>query len=135
MKKLARKLAKNGTVRVGFLESATYPDGTPVAQIAAIQNFGAPAAGIPARPFFSNMVNRDAGGWGTDMKKALEAADYDVPRALAFMGERIAGKLREEIVATVDPKLAAQTVRRKGFDKPLVDTGHLLASVDYEVEE
>lgn len=157
---LARKLGKGGTVRVGFLENATYPDGTSVAMVAAINNYGAPAAGIPPRPFFTNMVNREAGGWGVDMAKALKATGDDVPKALALMGERIAGKLREAIVDTNDPpnspvtNLLKQRFPQGGqtFDdvlqaradvaagaqapagKPLVQSGVMLAAVDYEVE-
>jgi hypothetical protein len=131
--KLAKKVARKGHVRVGFLEGATYPDGAPVAEIAAIQNFGAPAAGIPPRPFFSNMVNREAGGWGVKMAQVLKRAEYDGEKALALMGQGIAGQLRQSIVDTNDPPLKPETARRKGFDKPLVDTGHMLASVDSEV--
>src|SRR5690348_3551284 len=35
-------------VRVGFLEGATYPDGTPLAKIAAVQEFGGTIE-MPAR--------------------------------------------------------------------------------------
>jgi hypothetical protein len=132
--KLAEKVAHKGRVKVGFLEGATYPDGTPVAMVAAIQNFGAPAAGIPARPFFSSMVNREAGGWGVKMSQVLKRTDYDGEKALNLFGEGVAGQLRQSIVDTNDPKLADSTIRRKGFDKPLVDTGHMLASIGVEVE-
>jgi hypothetical protein len=30
--------------------------------------------------------------------------------------------------------LKPATIRRKGFAKPLVDTGHMLNSIDHEVE-
>ncbi|MBS0959784.1 hypothetical protein [Acetobacter thailandicus] len=45
---LKRKLGDKTHVNVGFLEGATYPDGTPVAYIAAIQEFGGKAE-IPER--------------------------------------------------------------------------------------
>ena len=41
LEKIATKLKKSGTLRVGFLEDASYPNGTPVAYIASIQEFGA----------------------------------------------------------------------------------------------
>lgn len=37
---------KASSVDVGFLEGATEPDGTSIPMIAAIQEFGAPKAGI-----------------------------------------------------------------------------------------
>ena len=132
---IARKMGRGEIgLRVGFLEGATYPDGTSVATVAAVQNFGAPAKGIPPRPFFSDMVKDKSPRWSEQFAKALKAADYDVERALSLMGEGIAGQLREAIQQLTDPPLAAATVARKGFAKPLVDTGHMLASVGYEVK-
>lgn len=39
--KIAENVAKSSGVSVGFLADATYPDGTSVAMIAAVQEFGA----------------------------------------------------------------------------------------------
>lgn len=162
---LAKQVTNPATLRVGFLENATYPDGTSVAEVAAIQNFGAPGRGIPPRPFFSNMVARESPAWGAKLGRILEQNDWDAEKALALMGEGIAGQLRQYIVETNAPPLSAITLmlrkmRQDNPDlvvtgatvgeaaariragesyggvstKPLVDTGNLLASVDYEVE-
>ena len=69
---MARKLSRADTVRVGFLEGSTYPDGTPTALVAAVQNFGAPARGIPPRPFFSNMITKYGPGWGDQLGLGLQ---------------------------------------------------------------
>lgn len=130
---IARRLGDGGTVRVGFLEGATYPDGTPVAMVAAIQDFGAPRAGIPPRPFFRNMVAAKSPSWPAAVEANLKKTSYDVDKTLALVGEGIAGQLRQSIVDTNEPPLAPSTIRAKGSSKPLVDTGHMLASVDYEV--
>ena len=121
-------------VRVGCLSEATYPDGTPVAMIAAIQDFGAPAAGIPPRPFFRNMIAKKSPEWPKAIRDLLKANQYDALRTLQQSGEAIAGQLRQSIVDTNDPPLAPATIRRKGFSKPLVDTGHMLNSVNYQVK-
>jgi hypothetical protein len=164
--KLSKKVKRGATMRVGFLENATYPDGTPVAEVAAIQNFGAPVAGIPPRPFFSTMVNREAGGWGVKLSRILEHAEYDSILALNLLGEGIAGQLRQAIVDMNDPALSPVTLllRERFSDhdsitfadvqkarediaagvkpnvtatqaKPLVWTGHMLASIGVEVTE
>ncbi len=122
-------------LRVGFLEGATYPDGKPVAMIAAIQNFGAPRAGIPPRPFFSNMVKDKAPAWGATLIAALKANNFESTAAMRMMGEHIAGQLRQSIKDTNEPPLKPATIRRKGFDKPLVHTGHMLQSVDFELKD
>lgn len=137
-KKLAQivKLMKRpGLLRVGFLENAKYPNGTSVALVAAIQNYGAPRARIPPRPFFSNMIARKGPEWPGAIGGLLVANGYDASLTLRQTGEAVAGQLRQSLIDTNDPPLAASTIRRKGFDKPLVDTGHMLNSIDFEVAE
>lgn len=153
---------KSALVRVGFLEDATYPDGTKVATVAAISNYGAPAAGIPPRPFFTNMVRDQSPTWAERFERVLQSTGFDAELALERMGEGIAGQLREAIVALNDPAnspvtdllkqrfptgegvtfadvqqaradVAAGVTAPKG--KPLVWSGHLLGSVDSEVED
>lgn len=161
---IARKLSNGATVRVGFLEKATYPDGTPVAAVAAIQEFGAPRAGIPPRPFFRNMIADKSGEWPEGVKGALQAANYDSEKALGIVGAAIAGQLRQSIVDTNTPPLSPVTLmlrkmRSEGItitkgslkiarerlasgesvggvaSKPLVDTGFMLGSIDFEVKK
>jgi hypothetical protein len=131
---IAKRAGKAKTLDVGFMSGATYPDGTPVAMVAAIQNYGAPAAGIPARPFFSNMVREKSPGWGESLGEVLKDNDYDSDAALKAMGLGIEDQLQQAIRDTNSPALAEATVDRKGFNKPLIDTGHLLNSVQSAVD-
>ena len=130
---LSNTVAKKATLRVGFLENAKYPDGTPVAMIAAIQDFGAPKVNIPPRPFFRNMIRTKQKEWGPGIAALLRTNNWDAERALNLTGQAIAGQLRQSIQDTNSPPLQPATIARKGFAKPLVDTGHMLNSVDYEV--
>lgn len=120
-------------VKVGFLERATYPDGKQVAMIAAINEFGAPGASIPPRPFFRNMIAAKSGEWPRAISGLLVANEYDAERTLGQVGEAVAGQLRQSIIDTNEPPNAPSTIRRKGHAKPLVDTGHMLQSVSYEI--
>lgn len=131
---MGRGVTNAQTVQVGFLEGATYPDGTPVAMIAAIQNWGAPSVGIPPRPFFTDMIAKRSPEWADAIGKLLVANQYDAARTLDMIGEAVAGQLRKQIQDTNAPPLAASTIRRKGHAKPLVDTGQMLNSVDYKVQ-
>jgi len=134
LKELAGKLgAKKREVRVGFFENAKYPDGTSVATIAAIQNFGAPSRGIPPRPFFSNMVAAKSPGWPDSFVRIMKANEYDLDLSLNLLGGGIAGQLRQSIKDTNSPPLSPVTVRKKGFAKPLIDTAVMFQSVDFEV--
>lgn len=160
LKQIRDKIRSGSEVRVGFLENATYPDGTKVATVAAINNFGAPEAGIPARPFFSQMIAKESPEWGNKFADVLVATNYDAETSLAMMGDGIAGQLRQSIVETDSPPNSPVTnllkqrfptrdgmefedvlqARRDvaagataGAGKPLSWSGHMLASVDREV--
>lgn len=129
------KVSRPAGLRVGFLENATYPDGKPVAMIGMIQEFGAASIGIPPRPFFRNAVAKYGPEWTPAFGKLLVANGYDVAKTMDQMGHAIAGQIRQSIIDTNEPPLAPSTIARKGHSKPLVDTGHMLNSVDHEVVE
>lgn len=130
---LARRLGNGGTVRVGYLEGATTPEGVSVPLYAVIQNFGAPALGVPARPFFTNMVEEKNEGWGDSLIGILKANNYDVGLSLEKLGEHIKGQLQQSIRDTNDPPLAPATIARKGFAKPLIDKGFMFNDIGVEV--
>jgi hypothetical protein len=133
LRDIVRMLGHRNGVRVGFLEGATYPDGKPVAMIAAIQEYGAPRANIPSRPFFRNMIAAKSPEWPKAIAKLLRDNRYDARVALEITGQAIAGQLRQSIIDTNDPPLSPITIRRKGFSKPLIDTGVMINSIDSEV--
>jgi hypothetical protein len=147
--RLREKLQGIGRQITNAIADSTYPDGTPVAMVAAIQDFGAPAAGIPPRPFFRNMIRAKKGEWPGAIRTLLKDNGYDALRTLQQTGETVAGQLRRSIIETNDPPLKASTLRARGVApgmkynpskpatfgaKPLIDTGNLLNSVSYEVK-
>ena len=121
-------------VSVGFLEGSTYPDGTPVPMIAAIQEFGAPNKRIPPRPFFRNMVAEKSGEWPKAVAGLLKSNGYDAAVTLAQVGEAVKVQLERSIASFNSVPLAPSTVAAKGNAKQLVDTGVMLASVAYKVD-
>ena len=156
------RASKRDIVNIGFLENATYPTGVSpkslrqqyadrkkkglkgaipaarggqtVASVAAANEFGVPAHGQPPRPFFRAMIASKSPAWGKRFAVVLKATNYNADQALRLMGEGIAAQLKKSILETNSPPLAESTVKRKGFDKPLVDTGHMLNSIGYEVK-
>lgn len=134
---VARKLKEivdkmgGDTLKVGFLEGATYPDGTPVASVAFWNEFG--TKNQPPRPFFRTMVAEKSPAWPAQMGQLAKSTGYDGPRVLALMGEQIEGDLKESINKFTDPPLAPSTIKAKGFDKPLIDTSHMVNSTGNEV--
>lgn len=113
---IAQKMG-GGKVKIGFLEGATYPDGTPVAAVAAWNEFGHegnfPA---PPRPFFRTMIAKESPGWPAKMADLAKATNYNGSLVLKIMGEDIAGALKQSIIETNDPPLSQTTlVLRKRF--------------------
>lgn len=101
LKRLAAGATSASEVRVGFLEGATYPDGTPLATVAFWNEFGTKSA--PPRPFFRTMVATQSPKWGPMIATLLKANDGDAKIALEQMGEEIKGELKDSIVNTNSP--------------------------------
>jgi len=107
--KLAKSVEKR-ELKVGFLSGATYPDGTSVAMVAAIQEFGAPAAGIPPRPFMRTTVAQHSRDWGRVLAAAMRATGGDASAAWNMLGEHVAGQVREAIAGLQSPPLSQVTL-------------------------
>lgn len=122
-------------VRVGFLEGSTCGKNNDASspEIAFILEHGAPAANIPPRPFFRNMIERRRGTWGSTLKHFMKANDNNARKALMGTGLIIAEQLQLEITEFTDPGNAPSTIASKGFDKPLEDSKNMKRSVEAEV--
>jgi hypothetical protein len=134
LRELAHLISRPATLRVGFLENAKYPDGTSVAMVAALNDFG--THNSPPRPFFRDMVAEKKSEWPKAIAGLLATNGMDPIKTLEQTGTAIGGQLRESIVNAESrgyPPLKPSTIRRKGFAKLLVDTGHMLNSIDHEV--
>lgn len=135
---IAKNIKKAASVHVGFLEGATYPGGMPVAAIAAIQEFGAPKAGIPPRPFFRTMIEAKSVEWPKAIAGLLKANDYDARKTLDIAGEAIEGQLRESIIDVNEPALSPVTLmlrKMRSEDQSLVVTGTTVAEARKRVAD
>lgn len=122
--------------QIGFPSGINYEDGTSVAYVAAIQEFGAPAVGIPPRPFMQPTVKEKKDTWVKTIEKSLpkvalgEMSAFDV---LDLVGIQAAADIQTKISSIYTPPNAPATIRAKGSAKPLIDTGLMLASVQNAV--
>jgi hypothetical protein len=118
------EIARNmggGVLEVGFLEDATYPDGTPVA--AAMWWLEVGHGGhfpAPPRPFFKPMIARESPSWPATMAHLAKVTNYNGPRVLALMGEEIDGSLKEALTHLDAPALSPTTLalRAKFWTNP-----------------
>lgn len=133
--------------KVGWFASAKYEDGTSVAYVAAIQEFGVPEKNIPPRMGLRSMTEAEKAHWAqigeSSMKRVLKGS-MTFDDALELIGAVAEGDIRKQIASVDSPSLAEATILariRKTADgkvtitltKPLVDTGLMLASVTHNV--
>lgn len=126
-------------VKVGFIDGATYTDGTPIAEVAAINEYGDPANHIPPRPFFRVAIGEHEDEWKDSIAKGLRAG-FPVEQVLEGVGAVIANDVYLAIKAVDTPPLADFTLekrRERGNDsiKPLQDTREMITNVKYEVSD
>jgi len=148
LKALVERIGKlsKASVRVGVLEdkgaesksaSDESQSAKTVIEVATIHEFGAPAAGIPARSFLRGTVDEQMAEIRADQHKiavAVISGKLDLRRGLDQLGARIAAKIQQRIARGIQPPLLPRTIARKGSSKPLVDTGQLRSSISWEVE-
>lgn len=124
--------------QVGFPSGINYEDGTSVAYVAAIQEFGAPAVRIPARPFMQPTVREKKDYWTNIIEKDIpkvvlgKMTAFDV---LDKVGIVAAADIQTKISSIYSPPNSPATLARKNGTKPLVDTGLMLASVQNAVNK
>ncbi len=144
LQRLLREAGKGGVsgVKVGFFSTARYQDGTPVAAVAAWNEFGtgphtiAPKEakvlaftgsegqtvfaksvqhpGVPEWPFFRNALAEAERGVSNILAKGIETEKIVVDEQLAGrVGEYVQGKIRDSIIALNDPPNSPATIAQK----------------------
>lgn len=135
-----KQLAKDYRVTVGVQGSqaaASHGDVTN-AELAAIHEFGAPAANVPQRSFLRSTADEGKTRWekrlGEELAKVvLEGAD--ARRALHVVGEEFRASVIDRIKQGIPPPLQPATVARKGEATPLIDTGALIGAITVAVRK
>lgn len=123
-------------VRIGFQHGkATEEDGTDVCDVAAWNELG--TANMPSRPFLRKSVDENE----SKINSFLQSKKNDLVRGasaeqiLKEIGIFQKDLIQEKITNGSFAPNAESTVRRKGSSKPLIDTGRMRQSVNYEVKK
>lgn len=137
----------NMKLQVGWFEGLSYDSKTPVAAVAAQNEFGNPLKNIPPRPFMRPTISNNEGDW----KKLFKSASLDIlagnetaDTVLDKMGQLVSGQVRASIIAVKTPPLSPVTIKQRLriradkktiglLTKPLVFEGILLNSTSYIV--
>lgn len=128
LNQISKDCFSNKTLEVGFMSNATYPDGTKVAEVAYTNEYGDYYHNIPARPFMRETAYKRRKYWISTVEKLLERGN-SIDKAFSILGEVMVGDIKESIIDFDDPPNAPYTIQEKGFNDPLIKTGHMLKSV------
>lgn len=123
-------LNDNITLKVGFLESVTYPSGVKVADVARYNEFG--TAHIPARPFMTNTIIKNKDKWKRRFGIFLNQTN-DLEASFNSLAVIIKSDIQREITDLRDPANSEKTIKQKGSSNPLINTGLMRRSVDFVV--
>ena len=109
-------------------------------ELAAVHEFGSPAANIPERSFLrSTFRERSAKALASmvaKITKAILANKVTVKQGVNMLGAWGATEVKNTITQTeIPPPLKPATIAAKGSKRPLVDTGQLLNSITWVVED
>lgn len=138
------------TLKVGFLENATYPDGMNVPTVGYLNEYG---GHNPPRPFMKRTVDEQGDKWTEGVRKNLKkmgVTRQNLKKTFDILGQVAVGDIKNTI-STWEPDNprpnAPATIQAKarrardgkglvGIDpnKVLVDSGRMIAALDYEVD-
>ena len=130
---------------VGFLGDQIHKnsDGKQVGDIASIQEFGDINNRIPPRPFMRPTIIENTPEWVSSMIKGVKEIfnnGSDLKEVFNSIGEDAEFEVQSNIRAINTPPLSPFTLKerisRGNFsDKPLIDTGQMIDSVNYEISK
>ena len=147
IEKLARELT-GPVLQVGWFDTNKYEDGTPVAYVALIHEFGYLEGGIPPRPFMRPTIAREETKWRALVEQSavkITAGNMTVDQLFDILGLSVSGEIARSISEVFAPPLKPATIKAKqrkmaktgltgALDKPLVESGIMLDTVTYVIE-
>ena len=130
-----RELAelKELEVRVGFQRGkAQEEDGTDICDVAAFNELGTDH--IPARPFIRQSVDDNESKINSFLKEEVKdfAQGKSAEQILKEIGIFQKDLMQDKITSGSFAPNAESTIKKKGSSKPLVDTGRMRQSVNYQ---
>lgn len=139
LKKLLKRIksAENAELAVGIPvgstgASAQYPDGTDVLLVAAVNNFGSPSRGIPAREFMSESAEpmiEATTPIAEGLMHLMNSGDVTAEEILEKMGPFAVSAMQDTIDAINTPANAESTIKAKKSSNPLINTRLLVQSI------
>jgi len=139
IKALFQNAGKGGvkSVDVGVFAGAKYQDGTPVALVATVNEFGSEDGVIPERPAFRNANKSNEDSLIKIIKSNVDPETMVIdPVTAGKVGVAHESAVKKSIVDLKDPPNAPSTLKAKAPKaNPLVNTGTYVRSITHEVNK
>lgn len=123
-------------------DGGEVPEGSPLnlAQIAAVNEFGSEKVPDhpPERSFLRSTMDVNAKAYATMVGDIIGASldgRLDLDKGLGLLGAKAVADVQQTMRDLDTPPNAPSTVARKGDDNPLIDTGRLRQSIDWEIRK
>ena len=122
-------------VRVGIQQGAGSEDGVDLVDIAMFNELG--TVHIPSRPFLRDSVDAH----GDEINSFLQSTKSNLLKggsaeiALKRIGVFQKGLIQKEIRDGDFVPNSPATIKKKGSDRPLIDTGRMRQSINYVIQE
>jgi hypothetical protein len=136
LERLRRTLIKaaRSHVDIGFFDGKPHPKtGESEATVAAINEFGVPSLNIPERPFMATAARNTQVGAAIALEMKRNLTNQRGQFRWNAIGDFYANEVKVTIEGFSEPPNAPLTISLKGFDNPLVETGHMMRNVDTRV--
>lgn len=107
-----------------------------IVEVGAVNEFGTEDGHIPARSFLRATFDAHRARYTTQFVsglRAILAGKADLDKTLGLLGLRVQADIQTRIAQGIEPANAPATIARKGSEKPLIASGRLRQSIDYEV--
>lgn len=135
-----KKYSRPAKLKVGILKGSTAiskkgkASNLNIPTYAWIQCVGSPINRIPPRDFFKKTEALNKDKWGKSFNKLVENKNRSVKNSMKLVGEVARADMKSVIASWTVPPNAPSTIKAKGKNTPLRDTGAMYNAIDYEVE-
>jgi len=135
LQKVFKEAGKGGVkaLEIGVFASSRYPDGTPVASVAAWNEFG--TKHIPERPALRIANKENEKVLLAIIKRGIDPLKMVItPQLAGRLGANHKGAMQKSIINLREPPNVESTIRAKGSSNPLVGKDDLYnKSIDFKV--
>lgn len=106
--------------------------------IASANEYGTQDGHVPERSYMRSTLNENQLRYQVAMKRAMGSlltGSGTIRQNLSQFGELVVADVKRKIVTLREPPNAASTIKQKGSDNPLIDTGRLLNSITFALRD